>query len=373
MKNAASLSVGFVIAIILMSCDKDLEKEQVLIPEVMASMADTFTTSPADVYNTLFTRYGGGWTGGDGVYSIPLGGNRTLWTFGDTFLDTVYPDRSRPGSPLYRNTFAVQKKNKFITLYGGTEEEPEAMVNTDDPDNDWYWPLDGIVYDGTLYIFMANFVRTGTGMWDFHYVKTDRVAFSLPGFNELERVTVWTGGDVAFGAAILQEEDYIYIYSTEDVPYTRRSHVARVPADDFLAEWEFFDGEGWTTDFPESDGWMKKGGSDVLYLDVSNQFSVFYENGFYRLVTQEGFLGPDIHTYQSENPYGPWQYRKKLYTTPETGGDVWTYNALMHPEIRHPATNAILMSYCVNTQNFWDLFSNANLYRPYFVWVEYPD
>ena len=339
----------------------------------MASMTDTITTEPAEQYNNLFTRYGGGWTGGDGVYSIPMGNNRTIWTFGDTFLDTVYPDRSRPGSPLVRNTFAIQKKNKFKTLYQGSASEPIAMVETEDPENEWYWPLDGIVYDDILYVFMAYFVRTGTGMWDFHYERTDRVSFSLPDFNEIDRVTVWDEPNIAFGAAIMEEDDFIYIYSTEEVPLTKRSHVARVPADNFLAEWEFFDGEGWTTAFPGSDGWMKKGSADLFYLDVSNQFSVFYHNGFYRLVTQEGFLGPDIHTYLSEAPYGPWQYKQKLYTTPETGGDVFTYNALMHPEIKHPTTNAMLMSYCVNSQNFWDLFSNADIYRPYFVWVNYPE
>ena len=51
---------------------------------------------PDRFYNDLFTRRNGGWTGGDGTRSVALPDGRILWLFGDTFLGTIRPERSRP-------------------------------------------------------------------------------------------------------------------------------------------------------------------------------------------------------------------------------------------------------------------------------------
>ena len=60
---------------------------------VYASLPAGVNAVPATPFNKLFTRYGDGWTGGDAVYSVPLPDGRIIWAFGDSFLDTVYPDR----------------------------------------------------------------------------------------------------------------------------------------------------------------------------------------------------------------------------------------------------------------------------------------
>lgn len=337
--------------------------------EAYASMASTgISTSIATPYNNLFTRYGNGWTGGDAVYSIALPDSRVLWLFGDSFLDTVYADRSRPGSSLIRNTFMVQQGKVFTTLVGGTIDDPSPMVGTDDPDNEWYWPLDGTVVGDELHIFMAYFIRTGSGAWDFSYQRTDRVTYSLPAITETSRTTVSENPDVEYGAAVMEDGDYIYIYGAEFVPLTKYLQVARVPADNISAPWEYYDGSAWSASFPGDDGRLVKGNG--LPVDVSAQFSVFYHEGKYRLLTQEGFLGPKIHTYESTSPTGPWKKKTLVYTTPESGS-LFTYNALIHPEIVKPGSSSILMSYCVNTSNFFELFSNADSYRPYFVWVDF--
>src|SRR5438270_9691186 len=52
----------------------------------------------------LFTR-SEGWTGSDGAYSIPLGPDRTLWLFGDTFIGRVV-DGKRVGARMVNNTAA---------------------------------------------------------------------------------------------------------------------------------------------------------------------------------------------------------------------------------------------------------------------------
>ena len=264
---------------------------------VYASLPAGVNAVPATPFNKLFTRYGDGWTGGDAVYSVPLPDGRIIWAFGDSFLDTVYPDRSRPPSPLIRNTMMLQQGKNMTTLHGGTPDAPAAMVDTDDPDNEWYWPLDGTVQDDILYMFYAYFIRTGGGAWDFQYVRTELVAFQLYDFSILWQEPVWEAPGIIFGVAIMETDEYTYIYSTDDEPWTKHAHCARVPAGDFIAPWEFYDGAGgWSSTFPGEAGWMTKGSGD-FGVDVAASYSVFYHEGRYRLLTQEGFLGPDIHSY----------------------------------------------------------------------------
>ncbi|HET8962926.1 MAG TPA: DUF5005 domain-containing protein [Chitinophagales bacterium] len=337
--------------------------------EEYVSMSDDVSVTDAIQFNNFFTRYGNGWTGGDATYSCLLPDGRTVWMFGDSFLDTVHADRSRPPSGLVRNVFMIQKGKKFKTLVSGSIDEPEAFVNTPDPDNAWYWPGDATVIDDNLFVFMEYFIRTGAGAWDFEYQRTDLVKFSLPDLSEVSRTTVWEGGDVIFGAAILEWEDYIYIYGAESFSFTKYAHLARVPADNIYAAWEYFNGVSWQDTFPEDEGRLVK--ANGFPVDVSAQYSVVYLDGKFNLLTQEGFLGPKIHSYFSTSPTGPWKKKTLVYETPDFDGDVWTYNAFMHPQFINPATGAILVSYNTNAANFFDLFSNADYYRPYFIWVKF--
>ena len=47
------------------------------------------------------------WLGGDGAFSVDLGGERTLWLFGDSFVATSAANE-RAESKMVRNSIAVQ-------------------------------------------------------------------------------------------------------------------------------------------------------------------------------------------------------------------------------------------------------------------------
>ena len=78
-------------------------------------------------YIDLFTR-DTGWTGGDATYSIGLGPGRRVWLFGDTFIDQVNPDRSRPGFRLIYNSLVLQEGNQLTTFHGGSASAPSAYA-----------------------------------------------------------------------------------------------------------------------------------------------------------------------------------------------------------------------------------------------------
>ena len=168
-------------------------------------------------FDRLFTRFGGGWTGGDGTYSIGLPGGRTLWMFGDTFLGRVHPDRTRPvDTPLINNCFVLQENGSLKTLYGGTPESPRALVA---PDNGagWYWPADGTVEGPVVRVFFRRFRRTGPDPWQFAWDGTDLVGFSLPDLSPASTGASAPGGAVMYGSSVLEMPGATYIFGTEDL------------------------------------------------------------------------------------------------------------------------------------------------------------
>jgi len=354
---------------IFMACEK-----QILIDEAIENEAAEYdlagvTTKKANKFNTMFNTFGNGWTGSDATYSVLLPDGRTVWLMGDSFLDTVYADYTRPGSDLIRNTFLVQTGYSFTTLVSGTIDDPGAFVNTPDPADQWYWPGDGTVQGDTLYVFMMYFHATGGGgLFGFEYERTDLVTFALPSITEVSRTVVSTDPNILFGSAVMEDADYTYIYGAEQA-FGKYMHVARVPAGNIRGTMEYWNGTSWVTTPPASNvGRLEK--QSGLPIDVSAQFAVFYYGGKYRLVTQEDFLSPNIYTWESVSPKGPWKKRQTVYVTPYISENSITYNAFVHPQFV-AADGSLLLSYNENTTEFLELFSNARIYRPKFIWFKY--
>ncbi|MBK7175078.1 MAG: DUF5005 domain-containing protein [Bacteroidales bacterium] len=121
-----------------------------------------------DKFTRMFARDCCGVTGADGEYSVLLPDGRTVWIFGDSFLGTVNPDRSREKrSPWFiRNAMAVQEGDTLRSLYNvidGWESSlvipPGAPKGTQfSEDSLWYWPGDGFIENGKLKVFMTAFL-----------------------------------------------------------------------------------------------------------------------------------------------------------------------------------------------------------------------
>jgi len=95
-----------------------------------------------------------GWYGADGAYSISLDEQRTLWLFGDTFVSEEQKRKDRVGMDVLLGTtmaistcsektgfniqYYLKKRNgKFVSSFG---------------DNEFLWPQDPFIAQGTLYI-----------------------------------------------------------------------------------------------------------------------------------------------------------------------------------------------------------------------------
>lgn len=328
------------------------------VPSVASS-----ATSPG--LTQAFTQYGntgGGWTGGDSTYSVKLPGNRQLWLFSDTFLGTVNPDGSRPADgPIVNNTFVEQRGGEFRTIHGGTAENPTAVMPPP-AENAWYWLAAGHLGGDGLQVVYQRYDRFGPGQWDWGFTSSVLARFDTGDYHLLGVTPLPSAKKVAWGSWIEKEDGYTYVYGVEDHGLTKYMHVARVIGDDLRTSWQFYTGTGWSSD---------EAASARVTAGVANEYSVTKFRGMYMLITQDTneLFSTRVVAYFSCSPTGPFMGQTELFRTPETGGNIFTYNAHEHPELRNG--DRLLVTYNVNSFSWDDLIADASIYRPRFVEVTF--
>ena len=344
------------------SCKKEMNT--VAIPATASAsqnLAGAITTTKATYFDSLFTRYGGGWTGADVGFSYKLPDGRSFWLWGDTFLDTVYPDRHRPVVPFIHNSITLtDAAGNFTTLYGGTAENPTAYFDATEPNQLWTNCAFMRSNKQQLYVLMANIKSTGQGgLFGFELTGNSVGVLNYPDLS-IQKVATFSKGDfIDWSSCAFEDGNYVYIYGAESGKYTKFMHASRTSRKNPFKAMEYYDGANWVTDSSKS---------ARLQSGVSEQYSVFkYQNKYY-LLSQEGILlSPDIYLWDAASPVGPFSNKRKIYTTPETAGNIITYNATAHTEFIQ--NGQLLVGYCTNSTNGVDIYRNADYYRPYFIWV----
>ena len=358
-------------------------------------------------WDNLFDRTNG-WTGADGIYSIPLSGKRygtpnryetNVFVFSDTFVGNVNSNGARTGNlRMPRNTAAVLYGNEpdkqKITFYWGTNDEGNAdslfePITPLSSTNEWYWLSDGVVVSGRVYLFTMRMKAVEEGMGfettgitllispeadplDFeHYTQMDAPLFY--------DVTNDTRGAVMYGFAIMPNtveggapnpDGYIYVYGHQNDWLNKQLVAARVlpgTLSDF-STWRFWGGSAWVTNIIDSAPIAER---------ISSEFSVqpFGDDNFL-LVYELDTISPYVAVNYGVSPVGPFSASSTIWTAPEVsdsslGTNVVVYNAKAHPQLA--VLNELLISYNVNTYSFSDNLAIADIYRPRFLRVRYDD
>ncbi len=384
----------------LAACDHAAPEPPVATTVSEDAFARGITVEAAPEWDALFDR-DKGWTGADGIFSIPLSGvetpgtageTMTAFVFSDTFVGDVRPNGSRVGARLVNNTLAMldggapdPSQMQFYIKSGA--ENPEAVFVPNTPNaepGDWYWLQDAFVnhaLGGATYIFALR-VRRGGGSFEVAGVSVIKLpAGAQPPFEDYEEVELpfyraaQNGrGDFLFGpglflntaaAGVPDPDGYLYVYGTETVPFNKHLLAARVRPEDIErpGAWRFYDGTNWVTGVENA---------ARLTAKISNELSVSpIPGGGYALVFKSSLLYDYVAARTGPTPVGPFGPIRQLYTPPEyqISPDVFTYNAKAHPHLSEPGT--LLISYNVNTYNFFEHFSNADIYRPRFFRVHF--
>lgn len=326
-------------------------------PRISASVDEELTERFGTYADTA-----GRWTGADSAYSVPLPDGSTAWLYSDTFLGEVREDHSRPlDSPFVHNSIIVDDGD-LTTHTGGAVAAPESLVKVAgaDESQNWYWFGDGTVEGDDLHVMLLEFEKTGTGVFDFRFTGNAVATFDTDDMS-LTGVTELPESDVNWGSAIYEdpEDGYTYVFGVEDLQAQKYAHLARVPSGSLTAaDWEYFADGAWTGD---------PAASTRILEGVSNEFSVSRHQGRFTLVTGDATepLSAKIVMYRSEDVEGPYTGRTVLYETPETGGNVFTYNAKAHPNLSDG--DRLLVTYNVNSFDSADLYEDARIYRPRYV------
>lgn len=355
------------------------------------------TAMPAPEWTALFDRTSG-WTGADGIFSVPLDGvdapgtaGETLFLFSDTVIGEVNTDGSRAaGAHIVNNTVArlhgAAPDSDRIDFFWRTEgDEPTAMIVPDTPEAEsdaWYWNQDGVVIGGTLHSLFLRLGPAGGG-FPFEVVGVNLVSFPVADLlngglpvnveqrdTPLFRPDQPDRGNIQFGAGLMlntaaagapRPDGFLYVYGVQNES-PKKLLVARVPPKDIadFGAWRFWDGAEWN---PNLDA------ATPVTDRISNELSVTpLTDGRYLLVFQRDALAPWVAARVGESPVGPWGEVMDLYRCPEaaTDPDTFCYNAKAHPHLSAPGE--LLVSYNVNTFDFFgDFFDDAGLYRPRFI------
>lgn len=349
--------------------------------------------TPAPEWDAVFARTRG-WTGADGIFTIPLDGDDraeglartdTLLWFSDTFIGEVLPNGTRRNTVMVNNTTAFLPRGsapgEMEFWYRQDGEQPVSAFVPDTPNalpGEWYWPHDGIALDGVVHLFAHRFRRSTEGMG---FARTGLALISLtaparpPFAGAVQQDCPFylpataQRAEMIFGIGILANtlaagapapDGYLYVYGVREDPFVKKLLCARVTPEQLTdwTAWRFWNGAAWDPD-PER--------SAVLTERVSPELSMSpLPGGRFLLVYQADTISRTIAARVAATPVGPFGAQVELYTCPlPAQPGTWTYNAKAHPNLSGP--RALLISYHVNAVDFWDHFRHADIYRPRFV------
>ena len=341
-----------------------------------------------------------GWTGADVAGTIDLGGGRSLWLFGDTWIGAVESNRHTKTSTLVANSIAIQEQGHnpqpihFFWGNSNSTARPAAWFVPDDT-NTWFWPAGSgtvvndaggrtrlVVFlneisrrDGDASVFGFKLVGGSVALiqrldappdrWMVRRVKNPHVIVSAS--NRVN--TTW-------GADVVPVTDYsipggawLFIYGVRETTTTNKDLlIARCPAEsiDDFSTWRFYAGQG---------RWATEAGQAVSIADdMVNEFSVdllpWGDREKFALVQSEGGFGRRISLRTADRPEGPWTEPAAVYTVDElsASSNYFTYAARAHNELSQG--NELLVSYIVNSLDFGEMVHRADIYRPRFIRVK---
>jgi hypothetical protein len=335
----------------------------------------SFRVSAAPEWNQMFQRTNG-WIGADVAYSVPLGSEKTLWIFGDSFIGRIQ-DGKRTSAKMIHSSIAVQGFGEEPQFYYPMDDRqrPESFIKSLGPRN-YFWLSDGIRTDRGLYLFMQQVQWINNSAWGFKCVGSWLVSVENPDDEpalwkistlKLPFIRRVDGQDVGLGCEMLKAGNYIYIYGYSNGTNSAAKNLILVRAlEDNLGNpklWEFYSNGAWMKDFDDITTIFPGAGAEgsVSWQPFLKKFVFVYSDGIWGTILMR----------TAEAPEGPWGAPMKLYQCPDMkiSSHVFCYAAKGHPEVS--ATNELLISYAANSDSLSDVMNDTRLYWPRFIRVTF--
>src|SRR5579884_179123 len=335
--------------------------------------------------------YTQGWLGADDAYSVPVGKDRSIWLFGDTFVAKSNVRLRSQYKVMVRNSVGVSicRSGHGCTMNYFWQQQntpkPRSFFDTG-TDDLWYWPMDGF-YDGkSLYVpLMAvrNKPKTAPGdVFGFEIVGTKYAVVDNPEKSPHDwhiSIHDLTDGQLWAGTSLVPYEDFV-IWYTRVVEGADQSHgymtALRVPRDkmsDPSHFWQHLRSDGqWTASLP---------GKDAMHIidQGISEMTVRYHPAIHKWIALSAgpeFPSPRAVARTAESPIGPWSEPQTVYEFPEMkrdnpGYDKDTFCYAVKEHIEFTETK-IAMTYACNSMQVPKVIANMNIYRPRVVILNLP-
>lgn len=322
-----------------------------------------------------------GWTGGDGAASVRLSDKRALWLFADTWIGKIENGR-RKEMRMVNNTAAwhdLDGEGKMQFFWDASGKAPAAILRPAQPDC-WYWPGDGVLIDGKLYIFCKLVRRKADGApgFQFDWFGNEMVQIDNPHDEptrwRCKRMRLSEGTEeVRLGTSATLDGNYLYVYGlfsqNQCKPFKAPLALARISSKKIerldRGDWEFLchstSGLHWNN---------KAADLAPLFTDGGSEQSVARVRGIdgFVAVYQAFGLSRDIMLRHAPRPEGPWSAPVKIYQCPEAG-KVFMYAANLHLELA-TRPGQLILTYCRNTGDLGEHVRRPDLYVPQAVEVQ---
>lgn len=336
------------------------------------------TAAPWPEADELFRR-DDRWLGSDDAYSVPLGGDRTLWLFGDTFLGPRSTGRAAAG--FVANTVAVQTGLDPATaaLQRWPLEPESGPMFASDVDGEWLWPLDGVRLGSALLLFLMRVrssrpdLPSGDSAWDaegslgfFEVVGTaarlvDDPDAALPQWRPVD-VAVPPSNGAILGTALLADGEHLLTWAYRaGEALLARWPVAQAAVGALMAPQWWCGRRGWDDDVALA----------VAVADgLPTEFTVHrHPTGALVLTCVTDPIGHGVVDVRvAARPEGPWSDPVEVYRPPEAGRpDTICYAGKAHPEL---AGGGLVVTYATIRLTRTATLADESVYVPRFSRVD---
>lgn len=314
------------------------------------------------------------WVGADVASSVDLGGGRTLWLFGDTWIDRSGRG-TRQGARMVSNSVAIQTgtdpSTAAIVFYWGRTADGSPAPFFPDRGAESLWLGNGVRVGDRLVLFFARTLRTRTGIgfehvgWTAVMVENPDAEPSTWRVRPLETPTNPLGILVGY-AAVLQLGEHVYALGSQNPVKSHPIYAARWPAEEVrrgsLRRPEWWAGErlGWVADSSGAPRWplFENGGSELtIHVDQATQRFVG--------VQTQGFGRADVLMRAAPTLTGPWSAPQLVYRPPEYyRPNVMIYAGKAHAQL---TGGDLVLTYATNTSQFTEYRTDSLIYYPRFV------
>ncbi|WP_424343659.1 hypothetical protein [Ilumatobacter sp.] len=317
--------------------------------------------------------------GWDYQHVYPLGGNRSLWLFQDTFIDHSNTASTLGKASFAHNAALVQEGNCFRLLHSGTTAKPapfELGTGTETLKT-WFWPMGGELIDGKLHVFWARMRKDsfdpkppdGLG---WHPDATFVATYDPDTMARLDfRMATQPGAAPIYGYTVQSDAEFTYLFAnTFEQNMTReggwfngphsgtKMWLGRVPRGRVFDQPEYWTSKGWSQDRRVAEPILQRHWAEFPFQPR------LIDGQWVAATAVNGYWGDSFELDVADNPWGPWTTVESRPLQPR-GADpkMNTYHAHLMPW--RDAQGNLIVSVSNNARDMLrDAWPNPARYRP---------